>query len=322
MKNELIIGTRGSRLALWQSEHVASLLEKLTDKKIVLKKIKTTGDKILDAPLAKIGDKGLFVKEIEQELLSGDVDLAVHSMKDMPTALPQGLIIGASLIREDPRDVLITNIAKDLLSLPRGTKVGTSSLRRKAQLLALRPDLQIVDVRGNLDTRLRKLEEKEFDAIILAGAGVRRLDYADRITYLIPQEQILSAVGQGAIAIEIRENDREVGELIDKINHEETHICVMAERSLMRVLEGGCQVPIGASARISNGQLQLDAIISDVMGTKILRASGKSEPFAAEQLGKEVAQELIDQGASDILKEIRELAEENENKVPPIKPWT
>lgn len=305
MKNELAIGTRGSRLALWQSEHVLSLLNKLTEKKIGLKKIKTTGDKILDSPLAKIGDKGLFVKEIEQEMLSGQIDLAVHSMKDVPTVLPEGLIIGAVLVREDPRDVLITSIANDILSLPEGAKVGTSSLRRRAQLLYLRPDLEIVDVRGNLDTRLRKLEEKEFEAIILAGAGVRRLGYQDKITFVIPEEQILPAVGQGAIAIEIRENDLEVNELVKQINHEETSLCVQAERALMKELEGGCQVPIGAWAKVENNRIHLNALISDINGIRILKASESAGLNEAHLLGINVARKLIEQGAKDILNEIR-----------------
>jgi hydroxymethylbilane synthase len=305
LKNELAIGTRGSRLALWQSEHVLSLLNKLTEKKIGLKKIKTTGDKILDSPLAKIGDKGLFVKEIEQEMLSGQIDLAVHSMKDVPTVLPEGLIIGAVLVREDPRDVLITSIANDILSLPEGAKVGTSSLRRRAQLLYLRPDLEIVDVRGNLDTRLRKLEEKEFEAIILAGAGVRRLGYQDKITFVIPEEQILPAVGQGAIAIEIRENDLEVNELVKQINHEETSLCVQAERALMKELEGGCQVPIGAWAKVENNRIHLNALISDINGIRILKASESAGLNEAHLLGINVARKLIEQGAKDILNEIR-----------------
>lgn len=312
----IVIGTRGSKLALWQANHVKDLIEKNFPVTVTLNKIKTTGDKILDAPLSKIGDKGLFVKEIEQALLDNEVHLAVHSMKDMPTALPESLHISAALEREDSRDVFISNKFESIDSLPQNSSVGTSSLRRRAQLLNIRPDLRIVDVRGNLDTRLLRLDENLFDAIILAGAGVKRLGYTERIKIFVDKEIIMPAVGQGAIAIETRQDNDLIKEVIDKINHPQTFNCVIAERALMKFLEGGCQVPIGASAVMDGDQIRLDAVIANIGGQKVLRASALAPVTDAEQLGVRVARDLVNQGADTILQEIRAYAEEKGD--PPV----
>lgn len=313
MIKELIIGTRGSKLALWQAEHVKKILEKHISAPIILKKIKTTGDKILDSPLSKIGDKGLFVKEIEQALLKHEIHLAVHSMKDMPTMLPDGLKIAAALPREDPRDAFISNKYNSIEELPISAKIGTSSLRRKAQLLNKRPDLQILDLRGNLDTRFLRLDEGLFDAIILAGAGVKRLGLANRIRSLIPKNVIMPAVGQGAIAIETRTDDPSIDKITNKINHNETFQCILAERSLMRSLEGGCQVPIGASAISDNNSIKLSAVIADIDGRVLLCSSLAYPVKDAEKLGADVAADLIEKGGGKILEEIRGYAESEEN---------
>lgn len=316
MIDHIVIGTRGSKLALWQAEHVKALIEQNFDISVSLRKIKTTGDKILDAPLSKIGDKGLFVKEIEQALLNNEVHLAVHSMKDMPTALPEGLHISAALVREDSRDVFISNKYASIDELPQKGTVGTSSLRRRAQLLSKRPDIEIVDVRGNLDTRLSRLDDDYFEAIILAGAGVKRLGYTDRIKNFISKDMIMPAVGQGAIAIETRVNDPEVDQIIAKINHPDTFNCVKAERALMRFLEGGCQVPIGASAVIVDGQIEMEGVIASLDGSLVLKSTGRAPVEDAEKLGTQVAQDLMSQGAGKILLEIRAYADEKDGNPP------
>ena len=249
-REKLVIGTRGSKLALWQSEYIKGLVEGITGLPVELKIIKTTGDKILDVPLAKVGGKGLFTKELEVELLAETVDLCVHSMKDVPTELPEGLYISATPARVDPRDALVSGAGYSLDTLPQGARVGTSSLRRVAQVRALRPDVEIVDVRGNLDTRMRKAETGEVDVVILASAGITRMGWADRITGYIPTEQMVSAVGQGAIGIEIRENDEFMRDVCAKICDADTFTCVTSERVVMKQLDGGCQVPIGAYARL------------------------------------------------------------------------
>ena len=256
-KKKVVIGTRGSKLALWQAEWVKSELIKLNpDLTIELNKIKTTGDKILDVPLAKVGGKGLFVKEIEEALLRGEADLAVHSMKDVPTDFPKGLYLAVICKREDPRDAFIAPMQngkfkiQNFKNLPHGATIGTSSLRRSSQLLSIRPDLKIMQLRGNLDTRLRKLDEGQFDAIILAAAGVKRLGWANRITETIEPSISLPAIGQGAVGIECRIDDEFINKLIAPLNHNETSVCVRAERACLKKLEGGCQVPIAAHARI------------------------------------------------------------------------
>jgi hydroxymethylbilane synthase len=300
-----VIGTRGSKLALWQSEYVKGLVEDITGLPVELKIIKTTGDKILDVPLAKVGGKGLFTKEIEVELAAGTVDLAVHSMKDVPTQLPEGLAICATPPRVDPRDVMVSGAGYDLDSLPKGAKLGTSSLRRRSQVVALRPDLEIVDVRGNLDTRMNKAENGELDAVILAAAGITRLGWADRITHYIDPSQMVSAVGQGAIGIEIRSDDDFMVGVCEKITDADTLTCVKAERVVMRMLEGGCQVPIGAYARIESGKLVMDAFVGSVDGQRIIRDYMEGAVDDPEALGEAMVERLLELGAHAILEEIR-----------------
>lgn len=305
-RTELVIGTRGSKLALWQSEYIRAKVEEVTGLPVTLKIIKTTGDKILDVPLAKVGGKGLFTKELEVELMAGTVDLCVHSMKDVPTELPESLYIAAMPERVDPRDVMVSGAGYDLDTLPQGAKLGTSSLRRRSQVKALRPDLEIVDVRGNLDTRMRKAEEGELDAVILASAGITRMGWADRITHYIDPEQMVSAVGQGAIGIEIREDDEFMRHVMEAIGHPETMECVTAERVVMNKLEGGCQVPIGAYARIEGDRMIMDGFVGSVGGEQILRAQLDGPADKPIELGERMVAELLDQGAHEILAAIRE----------------
>ncbi|PKQ10152.1 MAG: hydroxymethylbilane synthase, partial [Actinobacteria bacterium HGW-Actinobacteria-9] len=274
----LTIGTRGSKLALWQSEYIKAKVQEITGLPVELKIIKTTGDKILDVPLAKVGGKGLFTKELEVELMAGTVDLCVHSMKDVPTELPEGLYIGAMTERVDPRDALVSGAGYTLDTLPQGARVGTSSLRRISQVRALRPDVEIVDVRGNLDTRMRKAETGELDVVILASAGITRMGWADRITGYIEPKQMISAVGQGAIGIEIREDDEFMRHVMEAIGHPETMECVTAERVVMRKLEGGCQVPIGAYARYEDDTFVMDAVVGSIDGTHIVREQLCGDP--------------------------------------------
>ncbi len=304
-RTELMIGTRGSKLALWQSEHIKARLEELTGLPVGLKVIKTTGDKVLDVPLAKVGGKGLFTKEIEVELLAGTVDLAVHSMKDVPTELPDGCVIAATPQRVDPRDVIVAGEGIDLDSLPSGARVGTSSLRRRSQLLALRPDVEIVDVRGNLDTRMRKAETGEVDAVILAAAGITRMGWADRITHYIDPAQMVPAVGQGAIGVEIRADDAFMAEVCERLTDADTLTCVTAERVVMRRLEGGCQVPIGAYCRREGDRLVIDAFVGSLDGTTLLRHRLEGDVAEPVMLGEAIVDRLLDMGATDILAEIR-----------------
>jgi hydroxymethylbilane synthase len=307
-RNHLIIGTRGSALALWQAEHIKTLLEKKFPKLTVeLKIIHTQGDKILDAPLAKIGGKGVFTKELENALLRKEIDLAVHSLKDLPTTLPKGLSIGAITKREDVRDVFIARKGKKkkFSQLSEGAIIATGSLRRRAQLLHLRPDLEIVDIRGNLNTRVKKLDESKWDGMILAHAGVKRLGWEKRITDIFPAEMILPAVGQGALGIEIRTSDKETAAFIQKLHHSATASCALAERALLRTLEGGCQVPIGAHARITKSGLILSAIIVSLNGSILIRGEMQGAMKNAEALGKELAKRLYRNGGKEILKEIR-----------------
>jgi hydroxymethylbilane synthase len=257
-------------------------------------------------PLAKVGGKGLFTKELEVELIAGTVDLCVHSMKDVPTELPEGLYISATPERVDPRDALVSGAGYTLDSLPQGAKVGTSSLRRIAQVRSLRPDVEIVDVRGNLDTRMRKAENGEVDVVILASAGITRMGWADRITGYIPTEQMVSAVGQGAIGIEIRENDEFMRSVTDKINHADTFVCVTAERVVMKKLEGGCQVPIGAYATLDGDTMHMDAIVGEVDGSTILKATLEGPASDPVALGDRMVAALLDLGAHEILSAIRE----------------
>ena len=269
---EVTIGTRGSLLAVTQATWVKKELEKsFTGLRVNLKKIKTTGDKILDVPLAKVGGKGLFVKEIEDALLRGEVDIAVHSMKDLPADIPQGLMISAVTFREDPSDVLISRDGKGLSELPLEARIGTSSLRRISQLLHFRTDLKMLQLRGNLDTRLKKLDNGDVDAIILAAAGVKRMGWESRITEHITHDISLPATGQGALGIETREGDTSINGIVARLNHPETRRCVMAERTFLGRLQGGCQVPIAALARIENGQMVMDGLVASIDGKRLVR---------------------------------------------------
>jgi hydroxymethylbilane synthase len=302
----LHIGTRGSLLALTQSEWVKAALERhWPDCRVQLKVIKTTGDKILDVPLAKVGGKGLFVKELEDALLDGFVDLAVHSMKDVPAVLPDGLEIGAIPEREDPRDVLVSRNGEDLSSLPQGARVGTSSLRRAAQIRYWRPDLEIENLRGNLDTRLRKLQEGRYDAIVLAAAGIHRMGWKDRITTYLDAAQFLPAIGQGALGIEIRSDDEVVQRLLAPLHDPETAVALQAERSLLKALEGGCQVPIAGFAQIVDArQVELSGLVASVDGKRMFRRTRSAAREEAQALGRDLAGELLDAGARSILEEI------------------
>lgn len=309
---KIVIGTRGSKLALWQAEWVATQLKFLEPGlEVELRKIRTTGDKILDVPLAKIGGKGLFVKEIEEALLREEVDIAVHSMKDVPTVLPDGLGIVAICKRETPRDAFVSKLGpdgvpiyRDLRALPHGATVGTSSLRRICQIKHLRHDLNLVPLRGNLDTRLRKLDEGQFDAIILAEAGMKRLGVADRITDVLPPEMVLPAIGQGAIGIEAKLDREDVVSLISKLDHPETRLCVEAERAFLERLEGGCQVPIAAYARRVNGAIQIDALVGDLEGERLIRGQRRTEDDRAKEEAVVLAEELLERGAKEILEEV------------------
>jgi len=302
---ELIIGTRSSKLALWQAEWVHARLRELEPGlSVSLKRIKTTGDKILDTPLAAIGGKGLFIKEIEDALRRGEIDLAVHSMKDVPTHVPEGLEILAIPEREDPRDVLVSRggIAFDRLGA--GARIGTSSLRRQAQLLHARPDLSIQILRGNVDTRLRKLEAGEFEGIILAAAGVRRLGWTDRVTEYLSPDVCLPAIGQGALALEGRASDAFMRDVAARLDHQPTRLAVTAERALLERLEGGCQVPIAAHATISGEALTMTALVASVNGRRLIRDSIQGPAQAAHRLGIELAERLLAQGGDEILREI------------------
>jgi len=304
---QIRIGSRGSQLALWQARHVQSELEKRhPGLSVTITKIKTTGDNILDAPLSQVGGKGLFVKEIEEALLGNEVDIAVHSMKDMPADLPEGLCIAAVPKREDPRDVLISRDGNGFLHLPHGAHVGTSSLRRMSQLLNQRPDLRITPLRGNLDTRFKKLDSGDFDAIVVAAAGIRRLGWEERITEYLPITISLPAIGQGALCIECRKGDTAVLELIHGMDHPETRICIRAERAFMKRLEGGCQVPIGAYATIVQGVLEIEGLVASVDGGRIVREKRTAGVDNPEEVGVSLAESLLAQGGEEILREVYE----------------
>lgn len=307
MRKVITIGSRGSALALEQTRQIAVRLKKLfPELSFRVEKIQTTGDNILDVALAKIGDKGLFTKEIEQALLDGRIDIAVHSMKDVPTELPEGLVLGAIPEREHPGDVLISRHGRKLEEFDAGARIGTSSLRRTAQLKAFRPDLEIIPVRGNVQTRLRKLEEGKYDAIVLAWAGVSRLGLTERVTQRLSYAVCLPAVGQGALGVEVRADDSEMLALLKQIDHRETRAAVTAERTLLKQLEGGCQVPVGALAQAWDGDLLLEGMVASLDGKKVVRAldvAPLDEPVA---LGERLADKLRSMGAREILKEMRE----------------
>jgi hydroxymethylbilane synthase len=292
----LVIASRGSQLALWQARWVSAQLT-AAGHPCRIEIVKTTGDKITDVPLAKVGTKGLFTKEIEEALLDGRADLAVHSLKDLPTELPEGLVLAAVPEREDPRDAVV---GRKLAELPPGAKVGTSSLRRAAQLRQLRPDLQVESVRGNLDTRLRKLDEGQYDAILLAAAGLKRLGWGDRIAEILTPEQMCPAVGQGALAIETRAGFEKVA-LLD---HADTHTAVLAERAVLAALGGGCQVPIGAYATVSEGRVRVLAIVAAPDGTQVIRAEAEGDAAQAAEIGAHLAADLLQHGAREILEAV------------------
>jgi len=305
MRKHIKIGTRGSLLATTQSTWVKNQIEAAhPGVSVELVIIVTKGDKILDVPLAKVGGKGLFVKEIEEALLRRDVDLAVHSMKDVPSELPEELHLGIIPLRENPHDAFISTKYATLADLPQGATVGTSSLRRRAQLAAIRPDLEIVDLRGNLDTRLRKLEEGQFQAIILAAAGLNRLGMSSRATGYFNAREMLPAVGQGALGIELRKDDTELLAGLEFLNDAKTAVAVAAERAFLFRLEGGCQVPIGAFAEEGNGQITLTGLIASVDGKEVLKDSITGPIAAAKDLGTELANKLLDLGGREILAEV------------------
>jgi len=303
------IGTRKSKLALWQSEWVKAQIEKkFPDVEVELVKITTKGDKILDVPLAKIGDKGLFTKEIEEAMLRGEVDIAVHSLKDVPSNLPKGLKLMAFSEREDPRDALLSNGRYNLETLPQGAVVGTSSLRRKAQLKILRPDVEIRDLRGNVDTRIRKLKEGNYDAIILAAAGVKRLGWEEEIDEVLSPDKFIPSVSQGILGIEGREGDEEVERIVrEAVNSYESEVAALLERAFLRTLEGGCQVPMGCYAVPGEDRVHVRAFISDLDGRFFHREEGVFRCGSleeAERIGEEIARRLLEAGGKEILKEL------------------
>lgn len=317
-KRTIIVGTRQSQLALTQTGQVIDALKAICEEHALpydfeTRKIVTKGDRILDVTLSKVGGKGLFVKEIEQAMLSGEIDMAVHSMKDMPSVLQEGLVTGAVPRRVDPRDALISRNGLSLDELPQGAKIGTSSLRRSSQLKKYRPDLKLEWIRGNIDSRLRKLETEGFDAIILAAAGLHRMGWEDQITSFLPVEVCLPAVGQGALGIECRESDQEVRHLLSLYNDRDTELTVAAERQFLRVLNGGCQVPIGAYATLAQGdsepgsgavRIELTGMVGTPDGRLVLKdVLTGGDPV---KLGEEVAAKLISRGADEILAEVRE----------------
>lgn len=304
-RKKITIGTRGSKLALWQANYIADCVRnQYPGLEVNLVHIVTTGDKILDVPLAKIGGKGLFTKELETAMLNGEIDLAVHSLKDMPTELPEGLLLAAITERADAGDAFISPRYGTVENLPYGAKVGTSSLRRKAQLLKYRPDLIIHDLRGNLDTRLQKLDTGDLDAILLAVAGLKRLGWQDRITQVLSSEICLPAVGQGALAIEARSNDAEVLDMLAFLNHQETRWAVEAERAYLAEVEGGCQIPIGVYATLQQDILTLEAAILSVDGKRQVRQTISGSSQKAKQLGQTLAQDMLNAGGRKILQEL------------------
>ena len=312
MNDPIKIGTRGSKLALWQANWVKSVLEeKFPPHTVELIIIKTRGDKILDVPLAKVGGKGLFVKEIEHALLSGQIDIAVHSMKDMPAQIPEGLCIGAVPERENPSDVFISRNGKRLDEMASGSIIGTSSLRRGAQLRHVRPDIVIEPLRGNLDTRLKKLEAGNYDAIVLAAAGVKRLNLEHKITEYLNTETLLPAIGQGALCIETRADDPLVGPLVAPLDHAPTRTVVKGERAFLTRLEGGCQVPIAGHGKIHQDQFILTGLVAEVDGSQLFKAEMSGSLDASEAIGVALAEELLSKGADKILKKLKSIAPEN-----------
>lgn len=305
MPERLVIVTRESELALWQAKHIqARLGEQYPGLEVALLGMTTQGDQILDSPLSRIGGKGLFVKELEQAMQAGRAELAVHSMKDVPMDLPEGFVLAAITAREDPRDAFVSTRYRDLSELPAGARVGTSSLRRQAQIRAARPDLRVDTLRGNVNTRLRKLDEGLYDAIILAAAGLKRLGLGHRIAALFSPEESLPAVGQGALGLETLAERGDVAALLACLDDAETSACVRAERAMSRALQGGCQAPIGGYARVEAGRLKLTAFVSDLEGARFYRAEAWGEADDPEALGQRVAEALLAQGAERVLAEL------------------
>jgi hydroxymethylbilane synthase len=300
------IGTRASQLALWQANWVKAELEKrYPGLEVTLTKIKTQGDKILDVPLAMVGGKGLFVKEIEEAMLRGEIDIAVHSMKDVPTIFPSGLALRCITEREDPRDIIILKPGfKTFMDLPQGARIGTSSLRRKAQLLHLRPDFVMIDIRGNVETRIRKLTEDDLDGVVLAAAGLNRLGFAGQISEYLSTDICVPAIGQGALGIESRIDDGAINDMIDFFNHPATAWAVRAERALLRRLEGGCQVPIAAFATVEGARLTLNGLVASVDGQEFLKKRAEGPALEAEKIGISLADDLLIRGAGKILNEV------------------
>ncbi len=306
MSEEILrIATRKSPLALWQANFVsAQLKHHHPELQVELVTMTTQGDKILDTPLAKVGGKGLFVKELETGMLEGRADIAVHSMKDVPVDFPTGLHLAVICEREDPRDAFVSNTYSSLDELPQGARLGTSSLRRQSQIAALRPDLKIIDLRGNVNTRLKKLDDGEYDAIILAAAGLKRLEFEERITQFIDTDVCLPAIGQGAVGIECRTDDARVHNLIAPLNDNKTQIRVLAERAMNARLQGGCQVPIAGYAEFDKGLIMMRGLVGQVDGQKIIRGDIAGPADNAEELGIVLAEDLLSRGADKILKEL------------------
>ncbi len=306
MKSSIIIGTRGSALALWQTNYVKSCIETaFPDTRVETLIIKTTGDRITDRPLSMVGGKGLFVKEIEAALLDGTIDMAVHSMKDMPGYLPRGLVIGAVPKRANPFDALISGKGALFEEYPQGAVIGTSSLRRGSQLKYLRPDLKIKSIRGNLDTRLKKLKTGEYDAIVLAAAGLQRLGQAEEITEILSEDQMVPAVGQGALCIEARGNDYEVSPYLTALDHGPTRICVTAERAFLREIEGSCHIPVGCFGKIQNNQIHLTAVVASENGQTLIKESIDTPLNDIIPSGRNLAKLVLEKGGQRILEALK-----------------
>ena len=306
MRKKIVIGTRSSKLALWQAEYIADCLRKQYEGiEVELEHIMTRGDKILDVPLAKIGGKGLFTKELEVAMIENRIDLAVHSLKDMPTVLPEGLALTTITKRLDCGDALVSPKYQTLENLPKGAKVGTSSLRRKAQLLNIRPDLDIHNLRGNVNTRLRKLEEENFDAIVLAVAGLKRLGFGDKITQIIPRKYCLPAVGQGALAIETRADDEKIKNMLSFLYDDKTADATIAERAFLAQVEGGCQVPVGVYGEVNeDNTLTVEAVIGSLDGKTIIRDKVTGKRENASELGEDLAKKILANGGLEIMQSL------------------
>lgn len=305
MKKNICIGTRGSQLALWQANFIKSEIENLfPDHTVELKIIKTTGDRITDRPLAMVGGKGLFVKEIENALLNNDIDIAVHSMKDMPGELPKGLIIGAIPKRENPFDILISKDNSLLADYKMGAIIGTSSLRRTSQIKHIRPDVIIESIRGNLDTRIKKLKAGDYDAIVLAAAGLRRLGQSSEITEYLDETIMLPAVGQGALCVETRKNDVDIAMIMEKLDHHDTRICVTGERAFLKQIEGSCHIPVACFGKIEENEVMLTAVVASVNGKKLIKEQITCPINKVDHFGQVLANQILEKGGKTILEQL------------------